>query len=143
MACRQLEYVCISEKSDTCSLCICYLKVVEGKSLLALLVHGEFVTAVHFSNIFMVVTSPCLKSYQRIYSIDFLQFSSFQNQIFGCVCLSVPNCRLVENSLDTFCIAQIWDDLSILGMFTVAKCRGHTNFTLSKMCTLKLTYLEI
>ena len=38
-----------------------------------------------------------------------------------------------KNILDTFCIAQIWYDLSILGMFTVVKCRGHTNFDLSKI----------
>ena len=47
--------------------------------------------------------------------------------------LSVPNCSLVENILDTFRIAPIWHDLSILRMFTVVKCRGHTNFDLSKI----------
>ena len=60
-------------------------------------------------------------------------FSFSQNQIFRYVCLTVQNCRLVEIILDTFCIAQIWYDLSILRMFAVAKCRDHTNFVLSKM----------
>ena len=44
----------------------------------------------------------------------------------------LQNCSLVENVLDTSCVAQIWYDLSILRMFTVVKCRGHTNFELRK-----------
>ena len=70
------------------------------------------------------------KSCERIYTIEL--FSS-QNQIFRYVYLSVPDCSLVENILDTFCIAQIWYDLSILRMFTVVKCRVHTNFDQSKI----------
>ena len=34
---------------------------------------------------------------------------------------------------ETFCLARSWYDLSILGMITVAKFRGHTNFVPSKM----------
>ena len=50
------------------------------------------------------------------------------------VCLSVPNCSLAENILDTSCIAQIWYGLPILKMFIiVVKCGGHINFDLSKI----------
>ena len=80
----------------------------------------------------MVLKNPCFKSCQRIYTIDFL-FLISQNQIFRYVSLTIPNCRLVENILDTFCIEQIWYDLSILRMFTVVKCRGHTSFDPSKI----------
>ena len=31
------------------------------------------------------------------------------------------------------CVVQIWYDLSILRIFTVVKCRDHTNFDLSKI----------
>ena len=86
-------------------------------------------STVHFSDILMVLKNPRFKSCQRMYTIDF-SFSS-QNQIFEC--LSVPNCSLVENILDTFCIAQTLCDHSILRMFTVIKCTGHTNFVLSKI----------
>ena len=63
--------------------------------------------------------------------------------------------NLHHRILDTFCIAQIWYNFTILGMFAVAKCRGHTDFVLSKTYdeyfhliliqfgTLKLVYLEI
>ena len=44
----------------------------------------------------------------------------------------IENIMLIENIVDTFCLAQIWYDLSILGMFTVIKSRGQTNFVLSK-----------
>ena len=79
---------------------------------------------VHFSDILMVLKDPRFKSSERIYTI---------NQIFRYACLSVPNCKLLGNILDTSCIAQIWCDLSILRMFTVVKCRGHTNFDLCKI----------
>ena len=60
--------------------------------------------------------------------------------IFRYACLSVPNCKLLENILDTFCIAQIW--YSVLRIFTVAECRGHTNFDLGKIYEeyFQLTY---
>ena len=83
-----------------------------------------------FSNISIVLKNTRLKSCERIYAIDVL---FHQNQLFRYVCLSVPNCSLVENILDTFSIAQTWCDHSILRMFTVIKCRGHTNFDLSKI----------
>ena len=79
----------------------------------------------------MVLTNPRFKNCQKIYATDFFSFS--ENQIFRNVCLSVPNCSVVENIFDSFCIAQIWYDLSTLRMFTVVKCRGHTNFDLSKI----------
>ena len=79
-----------------------------------------------------MVLKDRFKSYERIYTIDIFLFS--QNQVFRYVCLIVSNCSLVENILDTVCIVQIWYDLSISRMFTVTvvKCRGHTNFNLSK-----------
>ena len=69
-------------------------------------------------------------------------FLLFSLDIFRYACLSVPNCKLLENILGTFCIAQIWYDLSILRMFTVVKCRGYTNFYLSKIYEghFQLTY---
>ena len=66
-----------------------------------------------------------------MYIIDFSLSS--QNQIFRDVCLSIPNCSLAENILDTFCMVQIWYDLSILRKFTVVKFRGHTYLDLSKI----------
>ena len=84
----------------------------------------------HFSDISIVLKNTRLKTYERICAIDFL---FYQNQLFRYVYLSVPNCSLVENIQDTFCIAQTWYDHSILRMFTVIKCRGHTNFDLSKI----------
>ena len=58
-----------------------------------------------FSDILMVLKNPRFKSCERI---------------------------LVENILDTFCIAQTWCDHSILRMLTLIKCSGYTNFSLSK-----------
>ena len=87
---------------------------------------------VHFSDILMVLKDSRFKSCERIYTIHFFPFS--QNQIFRHACLTVPNCKLLENILDTFCIAQIWYDLSILRMFTFLKCKGHTNFEVSEQC---------
>ena len=56
-----------------------------------------------------------------------------QNLLFRYVYLSVPNRSLAENILDTFCVAQTWCDHSILKMFTVIKCRRHTNSDISKI----------
>ena len=94
---------------------------------------------VHFSDILMVLKDPQFKSCERICTID---FSLSQNQIFRYAYSSVPNCKLLENILDTFWAAQIWYDLSILRMLTVVKCRGHTNFDLSKISEgyFQLTY---
>ena len=75
----------------------------------------------------MVLEHRHLKSCERIYTIDlslFLKINSLDMFFF------VPNCSLVENILDTFCIAQTWCDHSILRMFTVIKCRGHTDLDL-------------
>ena len=83
-----------------------------------------------FSDILMVLKNTRLKSSERIYIID---FSFSQNQFFRYVCLSVPNFSLVENILDTFCIAQTLCDHSILRMITVIKCRGYANFELTKI----------
>ena len=62
-------------------------------------------------------------------------FSFSQNQIFKCVCLSVRNCSSVENILDTFCVAQIWYDLSTL---THLKCPHFTNLTQNTSSNLKI-----
>ena len=126
-ACRQLKYPCISEKSDNHSLCICYSST---GSLSTLLGTPKVYTNSSFFGHFDGLHQSTFKSYGRIHSIDFPFF--FQNQIFRYIFI-IPNCRLVENILDTFCITQIWHGLSISGMFTVAKCRGHTNFVLSKV----------
>ena len=60
----------------------------------------RFVSMVHFSDILMVLKDPRFKSCERIYNIDFFSFS--QNQIFRYACLSVTNCKLLENIFDTF-----------------------------------------
>ena len=60
-------------------------------------------------------------------------FSFSQNQIVGYVCLSVPNCSLVKNILDMFCVSQTWRNHSILRIFTVIECSGLTKFDLSKI----------
>ena len=107
-------------------------------------------STVHLSNILTVLKNTPLKSCERLYIKAFLSFSKSNLN----ACLSVPNCKLFENILDTFCIAQIWYDISILMMFTVVKCRGHTNFDLSKIYegiistklqfgTLKVLYLDV
>ena len=57
----------------------------------------------------MVLKDPHFKSCERIYTINFLSFS--QNQIFRYFCRSVLNCSLIENVLDTFCVAQIWEHI--------------------------------
>ena len=69
-------------------------------------------STVHFSGILMVLKNSHFKCCERIYMIDFSSFS--QNQIFRYVCWSVPNCSLVENILDAFCIAQTWCDHSVV-----------------------------
>ena len=79
----------------------------------------------------MVLKDPRFKSCERIYTIDLFIF--FQNQLSTYVCLSVTNCSLDENILDAFRIAQTWHESLILRMFAVVKCRGHTNFDLSKV----------
>ena len=67
---------------------------------------------------------PRFKSCERIYIIDLSLFLKIKSlDMF--VCLSVSNCSLVENVLDTFCISPVWYDLSVV--------RAHTNFALSKI----------
>ena len=90
-----------------------------------------------FSDILMVLKNTRLKSCERIYTIDFSLFP--QNQLFRYVCLRnvcLFECSLVENILHTFCIAQTWCNHSVLRMFTVIKCRGHTKFFLLIMLWL-------
>ena len=62
-------------------------------------------SAVHLSDILMVLKNPRFKCCDRIYTIP-VDFSFSQNQIFRYVCLTERNCSLVENILDTFCVAQ-------------------------------------
>ena len=78
----------------------------------------------------MVLKDSLFKNHERIYTIDFSLFLKIKS--LDMFVLTVSNCSLVQNVLDTFCIAQIWHDLSILRMFTVVKCRGHTDFDLRK-----------
>ena len=126
-ACRQLKYPCISEKSDAPSLFICYLKVLERQvSLLILLGTPRVFSTVNFSDILIAIYKTTFKELWADLLDRFFFFFS-PHQIFGYACLSVPNCRLVDNIFVSFCTAQI----SILGIFTVAKCRCHTNFVLS------------
>ena len=72
MACKQLTYPCISEKRTNRSLCICYLKVLEGQGSLSTLFGTPRVyVTVNFSDILMVLKNTRLKSCKRIYTIDF------------------------------------------------------------------------
>ena len=88
-------------------------------------------STVHFSSCFDGLEKDTFK---ELWENPHHRFFSFiQNQFFRYVCLSVSICSLVENILDTFCIAQTWCDHSILRMFIVIKCRGHTNFNPSKI----------
>ena len=84
---------------------------------------------VHFSNILMVLKDPRFMSCERIYTIDFSLFLKIKSLD---MLVSVYQ-KLLGNILDAFCMAQIWYDLSVLRMFTVVECRGHTNFDLSKI----------
>ena len=59
----------ISEKNNTSSLFIGYLKVIEGRVSLSAL-FGTL-RVVHFSNILMVFKDPRFKSCERTYTIDF------------------------------------------------------------------------
>ena len=54
----------------------------------------------------------------RIYTIDFslLEIKSLDMRVY------------LMNILDAFFMAYIWYNLSVLSLFTVVKCRGHTNF---------------
>ena len=88
-------------------------------------------STVHFTDLLMVLINTRLRRCEGIYTIDFSRFP--QNLLVRYVCLSVPNCSLVENIPDTFCIAQTWCDHSVLRMFTVIKCSGYFNFDLSKI----------
>ena len=65
------------KKSNNCSLCICYLKVIEGQVSLSTLfgVHIEkLYQQFIFSDVFMVLKDPRFKSCERIYMIDFSLF---------------------------------------------------------------------
>ena len=47
---QALEHLCISEKSDACGLCICYLKVIKGEVSLSTLLGtlGVFIKSLLF-----------------------------------------------------------------------------------------------
>ena len=82
----------------------------------------------------MFLKDPRFKSFERIFTIDFSQ-----NQICRYACLSVPNCKVLENIL-----AQHKNGMTcqFLRMLTVVKCRDHTKFVISKIYEgyFQLTY---
>ena len=72
-------------------------------------------------------------SCEATYSVEFSLFMKIKSLDILEKSLSVPNCKLVEHILHTFCLTQSWYDMLILGIFTVSKARGHPNFVLCKM----------
>ena len=63
----------LRKKSNTRSLCICYLKAMEGQVSLSTLL-GTLrvcINSLFFSDILMVLKDPRLKSFERINTIDF------------------------------------------------------------------------
>ena len=73
MACRQLNYPCISgEENKSQYLYLCYLKVTEGQVSLSTL-YGTLRVSVNslFFEYFDGLENPRFKSCERIYTIDF------------------------------------------------------------------------
>ena len=137
MTCRQLsqkkrENVSQKKRANH-SLCICYLNVLGGQVSswsLCCTPRGVCVNSSFFEYFDGLEKSTFNELWENLHNRF---FSFYQNQLFRYVCLSVPNCSLVEDILDTLCIAQILCDHSILRVFTVMKWWGHTNFNLSKI----------
>ena len=63
---------------------------------------------VSLSTLFGTGTGPRFGGSERIYTMDFSPFLKIKS-----LDMFVPDCGLVDNILDIFCIAQIWYDFSI------------------------------
>ena len=105
----------VSQKKRTNrSLCICYLKVIEGQVCLSTLC-GTLRICVNssFLGYFDGLEKSTFKSYEKIYTIDF-SLSLEMKSLTILRNLAVLNCKLIENVLHIFCSGQSWYDLCIL-----------------------------